>query len=254
MRELAFRYFPHSPCGNYREYTAEELKDPKKVETLFDLCQILEAYITAEGWHFLIAQHGFQNLYEIDKKSGWFDEDTLEEFVMRICGQIEDAEILREKDKAEYESFELQSTPEAIRDLKAYAESKGMSPQALIRTALAEYRHTRGELHTPLYLINFYPEKSEFFSLNCAAEERFGYRINPDALPLSPETQAEIRALYQDYKQKKERYRDPKDRYAPPDIPPEVTAFFNQRADALYKRITAELGPDYQITEAAQWF
>ena len=117
MRELAFRYHPRSPGGNYREYTAEELKNPEKVESLFDLCQILEAYITADGWHFLIAQHGFQRLYEIDKKSGWFDEDTLEEFVTYICGQIEDAEVLREKDKAEFETLELQFTPEMLRDV-----------------------------------------------------------------------------------------------------------------------------------------
>ena len=250
MRALAFRYDPRSTCGNYREYTAEELKNPKKVEALFDLCQILKAYITAEGWHFLIAQHGFLKLYEIDKISGWFDEDTLEEFVTDICGQIEDAEILREKDMAEYETFEWQSTPEAIRDLKAYAESKGMSPQALIRTALDEYRHTRGELHTPLWLLNFYPGKGDFYSLNCAAEERFGCRFMPDALPLSPETQAAIRALHQDY----EQYRDPKEPYTSSTVPPEQRPVFNKRADALYEQITAELGPDYQITKAAQWF
>ena len=250
MRELAFRYHPRSPGGNYREYTAEELKNPEKVESLFDLCQILEAYITADGWHFLIAQHGFQRLYEIDKKSGWFDEDTLEEFVMDICGQIEDAEALREKDKAEYETLELQFTPEMLRDLKAYAESKGMSPRALLRTALDEYRHTRGELHTPLYLLNFYPDKGEFYALNCAAEERIGYRIQPESLPLSPETRTAIRTLYQDY----ERYRDPQNPYAKPTVPPEQRAAFNKRAEALYEIISAELGQDFQITKFSQWF
>lgn len=247
---LAYYCYSPAPCGNYREISAEELKDPKKVEILFDFCQILKAYITAEGWHFLIAQHGFQKLYEIDRKSGWFDEDTLEEFVMDICGQIEDAEALREKDKAEYETLELQFTPEGIRDLKAYAESKGMSPQMLIWAAVDEYRHTRGELHTPLYLLNFYPDKGEFCALNCAAEERIGYRIQSESLPLSPETRAAIRTLYRDY----EQYRDPQNPYAKPTVPPEQRAAFNKRAEALYEKISAELGQDFQITKFSQWF
>lgn len=250
MKLLAYYCYSPAPCGNYREISAEELKDPKKVEILFDFCQILKAYITAEGWHFLIAQHGFQKLYEIDRKSGWFDEDTLEEFVMDICGQIEDAEALREKDKAEYETLELQFTPEGIRDLKAYAESKGMSPQMLIWAAVDEYRHTRGELHTPLYLLNFYPDKGEFCALNCAAEERIGYRIQPESLPLSPETRAAIRTLYRDY----EQYRDPQNPYAKPTVPPEQRAAFNKRAEALYEKFSAELGQDFQITKFSQWF
>ena len=250
MKLLAYYCYSPAPCGNYREISADELKDPKKVESLFDLCQIYEANITADGWHFLIGQYGFQRLYEIDKESGWFDEDTLEEFVMDICGQIEDAEALREKDKAEYETLELQFTPEGIRDLKAYAESKGMSPRALIRAAVDEYRHTRGELHTPLYLLNFYPDKGEFYADNCAAEERIGYRIQPESLPLSPETRAAIRTLYRDY----EQYRDPQNPYAKPTVPPEHRAAFNKRAEALYEKISAELGQDFQITKFSQWF
>ena len=31
MKELAFYCYPGAPCGNYREYTAEELKDPEKL-------------------------------------------------------------------------------------------------------------------------------------------------------------------------------------------------------------------------------
>lgn len=250
MKLLAYYCYSPAPCGNYREISAEELKDPKKVESLFNLCQIYEATITADGWHFLIAQHGFQRLYEIDKKSGWFDEDTLEEFVTDICGQIEDAEVLREKDKAEFETLELQFTPEMLRDLKAYAESKGMSPRALIRAAVDEYRHTRGELHTPLYLLNFYPDKGEFCALNCAAEERIGYRIQPESLPLSPETRTAIRTLYRDY----EQYRDPQNPYTKPTVPPEQRAAFNKRAEALYEKISAELGQDFQITKFSQWF
>ncbi len=69
MKELAFYCYPGAPCGKYREYTAEELKDPKKLESVFDLCRIYEALITADGWHFLIGHYGFRQLYEIDKKA-----------------------------------------------------------------------------------------------------------------------------------------------------------------------------------------
>ena len=125
-----------------------------------------------------------------------------------------------------------------------------MSPQMLIWTAVDEYRHTRGELHTPLYLLNFYPDKGEFCALNCAAEERIGYRIQPESLPLSPETRAAIRTLYRDY----EQYRDPQNPYAKPTVPPEHRAAFNKRAEALYEKISAELGQDFQITKFSQWF
>ena len=250
MKLLAYYCYSPAPCGNYREISAEELKDPKKVESLFNLCQIYEANITADGWHFLIGQYGFQRLYEIDKESGWFDEDTLEEYVLRVCEEIRMAEELRAKNEAETEMIELRRAPEAIHDLKAYAESKGMSPQMLIWTAVDEYRHTRGELHTPLYLLNFYPDKGEFCALNCAAEERIGYRIQPESLPLSPETRAEIRTLYRDY----EQYRDPQNPYAKPTVPPEHRAAFNKRAEAIYEKISAELGQDFQITKFSQWF
>lgn len=251
MRELAYRYYPWGGRGgNYREYTAEELKDPKKVEVLFDYCQILEAYITVEGWHFLIAQYGFEKLYEIDRKSGWYDMDTLAEYIELICGNMRDAEQSREKDKAELETLELQSTPEAIRDLKAYAESKGMSPQNLIWTAIAEYRHARGELHTPRCLITFCPDKGIFFSYSCAAEERYGYRIQPEALPLSAETAAAVRALYADYI----ALKSPEHPYDSPRLTPQQTAQFNARANALYEKASAELGEDYQIQKQQSWF
>ncbi|MBP0966854.1 MAG: hypothetical protein J5722_04400 [Oscillospiraceae bacterium] len=251
MRELAYRYYPWGgQGGNYREYTAEELMNPEKVEALFDYCQILEAYITAEGWHFLIAHHGFEKLYEIDRKSGWYDFDTLAEYIELICGNIRDAEQSREKDKAELETLELQMTPEAIRDLKAYAESKGMSPQNLIRTALEEYRHTRGELHTPRYLITFCPDKGIFFSYSCAAEERYGYQIAPGELPFSPEITAAIRNLYQDYI----GLKSPEQPYQRPNLTPQQCAAFNARANALFEKASAELGEDYQIQKQKSWF
>ncbi len=250
MKELAYYCYPCAPCGNYREYTAEELKDPKTLESVFDLCQIYEARITADGWYFLIGHYGFQQLYEIDKKSGWFDEDTFGEYVLRVCEEIRSEEEVRAKTEAETEMIELRSTPDAIRDLKAYAESKGMSPQALLWTAVDEYRHTRGELHTPFYIIQFHPDKGHFFSLNCAAEKQFGYRVMPGALPLSPDTAAAIRALYQDY----EQFRNPDNPHGRPDVPPEQIQKLSARADALYEKMKAELGADYMIRKPGQWF
>ena len=47
------------------------------LERLFDYCQILEAYITKSGWLFLINHYGYEKLFEIDKRSRWFDEDTI---------------------------------------------------------------------------------------------------------------------------------------------------------------------------------
>ena len=50
---LAFYLYPFEPNKKFREYTEDDLKDPKIVEELFDYCQILEAYITKDGWEFL---------------------------------------------------------------------------------------------------------------------------------------------------------------------------------------------------------
>lgn len=66
---------------NVKEYTAEDLLDPEVVEELFDYCQILEGYITKSGWDYLISNHGYENLFQIDKKSGWIDSDNLEEYI-----------------------------------------------------------------------------------------------------------------------------------------------------------------------------
>ena len=77
---LAYYFYPFEPNQNVREYSKEQLMDTKIVETLFDYCQILEAYITKQGWAFLIDHYGYEKLYEIDKASGWIDADTLEEY------------------------------------------------------------------------------------------------------------------------------------------------------------------------------
>ncbi len=58
------------------------------MEELFDYCQILEAYITKQGWAFLIEHYGYEKLYEIDKKSGWLGDDTLEEYIASVEYEI----------------------------------------------------------------------------------------------------------------------------------------------------------------------
>lgn len=82
---LAYYANPYASRNDIREYTKEELLKPEKVMELFDYCQILEAYITEEGWDFLIQNYGYAGLYAMDQKSGWLseksDENTLEEYV-----------------------------------------------------------------------------------------------------------------------------------------------------------------------------
>ena len=82
---------------NVKEYTAEDLLDPEVVEELFDYCQILEGYITKSGWDYLISIHGYENLFQIDKKSGWIDSDNLEEYISDLEYEKELGLILEEK-------------------------------------------------------------------------------------------------------------------------------------------------------------
>lgn len=81
---LAYRLYPFAPGQNVVEYTGEQLMEPETVKKLFDYCQILEAYITKKGWAFLTDHYGYEKLYEIDKKSGWTDEDTLAGYIERV--------------------------------------------------------------------------------------------------------------------------------------------------------------------------
>lgn len=92
---LAFYHYPFIDNQEYTEYTKEDLINPSKVEELFDYCQILEAYISKSGWEFLIQYYGYEKLYQIDKKSGWLDAETLEEYKSYIdykmeCGKVFD--------------------------------------------------------------------------------------------------------------------------------------------------------------------
>ena len=83
---LAYYHYPFLPDRSFKEYTEADLKNPAKVEELFDYCQILEAYITKSGWAFLVQFYGYERLHEIDKKSGWLsdlcdDVDNIEEYI-----------------------------------------------------------------------------------------------------------------------------------------------------------------------------
>ena len=89
---LAYYHYPFVQNQNYREYTKGDWMKPEVVEELFDYCQILEAYISKKGWAFLIDYYGYEKLYEIDKKSGWFDDETLEEYIASVQYEIDISE------------------------------------------------------------------------------------------------------------------------------------------------------------------
>lgn len=88
---LAYYYYPFSDNHNFMEYTKNDLTNPLKVEELFDYCQILEAYITKSGWKFLINYYGYEKLYEIDIKSGWFDAETLDEYILYVQSDMDNS-------------------------------------------------------------------------------------------------------------------------------------------------------------------
>lgn len=83
-KPLAFRYWPLEANEKYWE---NDLNNEEKVEVLFDYSQILEVVITNKGWSYLIQHYGFEKLFEIDKRSGWFECETLEEF--KLCVEHE---------------------------------------------------------------------------------------------------------------------------------------------------------------------
>lgn len=79
--ELAYRIYPEPQGTNYYE---SDLIDENNVEILFDYCGILEAIIFKVGWEFLIEFYGYEKLFEINKKSGLFDAENIEEFLRYI--------------------------------------------------------------------------------------------------------------------------------------------------------------------------
>lgn len=81
-------YMPYGNEENAKEYSKEELMNPSVVQQVFDYCQILEGHITYSGWLFLLKQYGYEQLYEINHKSGWFDSILLEEFIQDVNLEI----------------------------------------------------------------------------------------------------------------------------------------------------------------------
>ena len=90
---LAFYLYPFNDNQKYSEYTKEDLMNPSKVEELFDYCQILEAYISKSGWGFLVQYYGYEKLYKINKKSGWLDAETLEDFKSYVDYEMKCAKV-----------------------------------------------------------------------------------------------------------------------------------------------------------------
>ncbi|NML65559.1 hypothetical protein HHL22_10115 [Hymenobacter sp. RP-2-7] len=74
---LAWREYP-LPHG--KRYYAADLDTEDEVEQLFDYCQILEAIIFDIGWEFLIKRYSLEKLYEINKRSGWHDVYSVDEY------------------------------------------------------------------------------------------------------------------------------------------------------------------------------
>lgn len=93
---LAFYFYPFDEHHNFKEYTKDELMDPSVLEKIFDYCQILEAYISKSGWEFLIQHYGYEKLYEIDKKSDWFDAESLEQYIVDVKANMEDSAVFED--------------------------------------------------------------------------------------------------------------------------------------------------------------
>lgn len=76
--EIAYRIYP-LPDGTI--YSDETVKTISDVIEIFDYCQIAEAMISKNGWEYLVEKFGLTELYRADKISGWFDCESIEEFV-----------------------------------------------------------------------------------------------------------------------------------------------------------------------------
>jgi hypothetical protein len=70
---LAWYIYPE-PDGKI--YTSKDLESLTVVEELFDYSQILLAFISQEGWQFLVETHGVEKLLAVNTISGWFSEDS----------------------------------------------------------------------------------------------------------------------------------------------------------------------------------
>jgi hypothetical protein len=82
---LAWRIYPE-PNGT--DYYEKDLDTEKKVQTLFDYCQILEASVFDEGWQFLLRHYGIRTLYEINERSGWYNAVDVNDFKSYLPAQL----------------------------------------------------------------------------------------------------------------------------------------------------------------------
>jgi hypothetical protein len=73
---LAWYMYPE-PDGKI--YTSKDLESLTVVEELFDYSQILLAFISQEGWQFLVETHGVEKLLAVNTISGWFSEDSAQD-------------------------------------------------------------------------------------------------------------------------------------------------------------------------------
>lgn len=78
---LAWRKHPKPKGTNYSE---KDLIQKIKAIELFNYCQILEAAIFDKGWKFLFENYGLKGIIEIDRESGWLNEDDLGEWIASI--------------------------------------------------------------------------------------------------------------------------------------------------------------------------
>ena len=79
--KIAYRIYP-LPKGTI--YTEDDIKTVDDIVNLFDYCQISEAVISKNGWDYLIEKFGMDKLFLADKKSSWFDCDSMEDFINAI--------------------------------------------------------------------------------------------------------------------------------------------------------------------------
>ena len=100
--EVAFRIYP-LPDGKI--YTEEDINSLKDVEMLFDYCQIMEAMISRKGWNYPIDRFGMENLYEVEKKSEWFNSESFEEFICDVEYEKERVAYEDEKDHKKITEF-----------------------------------------------------------------------------------------------------------------------------------------------------
>lgn len=84
--EIAYRMYP---LPNGTTYTEADIQTVDDVVRLFDYCQIWEAYITKEGWNYLIEKFGMNELYEADIRSGWFECPSVEEFAEAVACEMD---------------------------------------------------------------------------------------------------------------------------------------------------------------------